>query len=160
MLQSQITINYEALHLMELSKMSIIESFVTEHSINREEFSWSELFLLGDHLKVAGRDCSSVSTENIFVGLLGIPFIIITYTTETAFLMDIFHCLEICFILDSCCFWLRDKKSVVSITSRMSLRLEQSIKIPKRTFNISVSLHFLEAHLKQDLYKLLFGLHE
>jgi hypothetical protein len=54
----------------------------------------------------------------------------------------------------------RNEKSIVRIPGRMSLGLEESVEIPKGAFDISICLHLLETHLKQDFYELLAGFHE
>jgi hypothetical protein len=42
----------------------------------------------------------------------------------------------------------------VSISCWMTLRLEKSVEIPERTFNVSISFHFLKAHLQKDFFEL------
>lgn len=48
----------------------------------------------------------------------------------------------------------------MGISSRMSLRLEQSIEIPERAFHISIGLHLLEAHFSKNFRNLLLSLHQ
>jgi hypothetical protein len=36
----------------------------------------------------------------------------------------------------------------------VALRLEQRVKVPKRTFDVPLSRHFVEAHLQQNLAEL------
>lgn len=47
MVKSKVSINDEALNLMEFGQMSPVESFVSEHSIDGEEFSRPEWHLFG-----------------------------------------------------------------------------------------------------------------
>ena len=72
-------------------------------------------------------------------------------------LFDLFHIL---FVLNLRLFGVRNEECVVSVSSRMSLRLEQCIEIPERAFNISIGFHLLESHLSQNLFKLLPSFHE
>jgi hypothetical protein len=44
--KSQIIVDYEALDLMEFSEMSIIKSFITENTVDWEEFTRTEWFSL------------------------------------------------------------------------------------------------------------------
>jgi len=53
MTQSKVSINDETLNLMEFGKMGIIEGFISENSIDREEFPWSKRFLFGNHLEIS-----------------------------------------------------------------------------------------------------------
>lgn len=45
----------------------------------------------------------------------------------------------------------REEKSIMSITSRMLLRLEKSVKIPERALYKIISRHFSEAKNKINL---------
>ena len=42
----------------------------------------------------------------------------------------------------------------MSITSWMTLGLEERIKVPEGAFNISLSVHFVKTHFEQDLSEL------
>lgn len=46
---------------------------------------------------------------------------------------------------------LSQEERVVSITSRMLLRLEQGVKVPERTFHVTIRWHFGEAHREENL---------
>lgn len=52
------------------------------------------------------------------------------------------------------------EKSVMSITGRVGLWLEERVEVPEGTFNIAVSLHFLKTHFGQHFGELLLRLHE
>lgn len=160
MLKSQISINNKTLDLMEFSKMSVIQSFISEHSINREEFSWSKWLFFCNHLQVSRRNSSCMSTQYVLVGLFRIPLVVVSFTSKSSFFMNIFNSLEIFFIFNCCRFWMWDKKSIMCISCWMSLRLEKSIEVPERTFHITICFHFLETHFNQDLDQLSTCLHQ
>ena len=42
----------------------------------------------------------------------------------------------------------------MSITGRVLLRLEKSVKIPEAAFDVVIGWHFLKAHLYKDLSEL------
>jgi hypothetical protein len=44
-----------------------------------------------------------------------------------------------------------DEKSVVSVASRMLLRLKESVKVPERGFDPTIGAHLLKAELEEDL---------
>lgn len=62
-------------------------------------------------------------------------------------LVSWWHCLAFC--------WVLNEESVVHISSWMTLWLEESIKVPEGTLDVSVSQHLSETHLKEDLSELL-----
>ena len=70
------------------------------------------------------------------------------------------NCFKVLFIFNCGSFRMRNKESIVSITSWVSLRLEKSIKVPERTFNIAVCLHLFETHLNQNFNELSSCFHE
>lgn len=160
MIQTEISVNNESFDLMELCQMGIIQSFIPEDSINWEKFSWSERLLFSNRLQNSWWDCCSVGSQKVFISFLRVPFIVVTQTAIASFFVNILYLFKILFVLDSGLFGLTDKESVMGISCRMCLRLEKSIKIPERRLNISVSFHFLESHLSQDLNKLLFSFHQ
>ena len=47
-----------------------------------------------------------------------------------------------------------DEESVVRISGRMALRLEQRIEVPERTFNEPICRHLSETHAEEDLLEL------
>ena len=46
------------------------------------------------------------------------------------------------------------------VSSWMTLRLEQSVKVPERTFYISIGWHLSESHLQENLLELFAYLHQ
>lgn len=52
------------------------------------------------------------------------------------------------------------EESIMSITCRMLLWLEESIEVPETGFSKAVGCHFLEAHFKEDFTELLTNFHE
>ncbi len=44
--QAQVSVNDESFDLMEFSQMSVVQSLVSEHSVNWEELSWPEWLFL------------------------------------------------------------------------------------------------------------------
>lgn len=74
--------------------------------------------------------------------------------------MDVLNVLEVLLVLNGCLHWVRNEESIMGITSRVSLRLEEGVKVPEGTLHISIGLHLLESHLKEDLNKLLPCLHQ
>jgi len=146
-MKSKVTINYETFHLMKLSQMSVIQSLVSKHTIDGEKFTRPKGFLLGYLLKIARGNCSRMCSEKVFKCLLRLPFIIVANTSEPTLLMNVFNCFKILFILHFGGFWVWNKESIVSVSGRVSLWLEKRVKVPERTFNVSVSLHLLKTHL-------------
>lgn len=74
--------------------------------------------------------------------------------------MNILDFFEILFVVNSCLFWFTNEESIMSVSGWMGLRLEKSIKVPERWFNITIGFHFLESHLCENLNKLLFSFHK
>lgn len=74
--------------------------------------------------------------------------------------MNVFNFFKILFVVNSSLFWFADKESIMSISGRMSLRLEKSVKVPERGFNITIGFHFFKSHLSENLNKLLLSFHE
>ena len=101
-----------------------------------------------------------MSSQNVLIGLLWFPFIIISSTAKPSFLVSIFNCFKVLFIFNCGSFRMRNKEGIMSITSWVSLRLEKSIKVPERTLNIAISLHLFETHLNQNFNKLSSCFHE
>lgn len=160
MLKSQVSVNDKPFNLMKFCQMSIIQGFISEDSINREEFSGPEWFFFSNLLQILRRNCRSMSSQQIFVGFLRLPFIVISSASKSSLLMNIFHSLEILFIFNFSILRMSDEESIMSISGRMGLRLEQRIEIPERAFYISVSFHFFKSHLNQNLNKLLTSFHQ
>lgn len=98
--------------------------------------------------------------KQILESLFGLPFIIISQTAIASDGMHLFYLLKIFLIFYNGLTWLRDEESIMSVSGRMSLGLEQSIKIPERTLDVPISLHFLKPHLHKHVYELLFSLHQ
>lgn len=128
--------------------MSIIKGLISEDSVNREEFSRSERLFLSNHLEISRRNSCGVSSEDIFESFLRIPFIVIAQTSITSSLVNVLDVLEILLIIDCCLFGMRYEESVMSVSSWMSLRLEEGIEIPEGALNVSICLHFLESHFE------------
>ena len=74
--------------------------------------------------------------------------------------MNILDFFKILFVVNSCLFWFTNEESIMSVSGWMGLRLEKSIKVPERWFNITIGFHFLESHLCENLNKLLFSFHK
>ncbi len=74
--------------------------------------------------------------------------------------MDLSGLLEVPFVLNVTLGRVSDEEGIMCITGRMGLRLKERVEVPERTLDISISPHFLEAHLSQHLSELLFGLHQ
>lgn len=74
--------------------------------------------------------------------------------------MDLFHTVKVFFIFDGCDSRVGNKKGIMSISSRMGLRLKERIEIPEGTLYVLIGLHFLESHLDEDFYELLPSLHK
>lgn len=160
MLQTQITINDEALNLMELSEMSVVQILVPEDSVDGKELMRFEGLLVSYTLEVARRDSSGVSSEDVFESFLRLPLVVVAQTAEASLLMDVPHCLKVLLVVHLGHFRVRNEEGVMSISRRMSLWLKQRVEIPEGALDVPVSLHFLKAHLQQDLDELLLGLHE
>jgi hypothetical protein len=158
--KAEVSINNETLNLVELCQVSHVQCLISEHSINREELSWSEIFILGDLIKSSRRYCSSVCSENILQTLFVVPLIVISNTAISSFLMDISDFLPVLLVRDLSFGRIDYEESIVGISGGMGLRLEQAIEVPECTLNISVCLHFFESQLKQDLSELGSCLHQ
>ena len=76
--EAQISVNDESFYLMEFSQVSIVQRFVSEHSVDWEELSGSEWFFLGNLLQNSWWNCSCVGSQDILVCFFWVPFIIIS----------------------------------------------------------------------------------
>lgn len=88
-----------------------------------------------------------MSSEQIFKGFLGLPLIVVATAAKASLLVNVLYGFEVLFIIDSSCFWMRDKEGVMSISGWVGLRLEEGIKVPEGTLNVPVSLHLFKSHL-------------
>lgn len=74
--------------------------------------------------------------------------------------MNFLDFLFVLFFINSSLFWLWHEESIMCISSRMSLRLKQCIKIPEWRLHISVCLHLFKSHVSQNFFKLLSCFHQ
>lgn len=63
--QSDASIDHHSFALMEFSQMGSIQSFISEHSVDREVFNWLEFFLLGKFVEHLRADSGGVSSEEV-----------------------------------------------------------------------------------------------
>lgn len=140
--------------------MGLIKCLVSEHSINGEEFSRSERHIICNGFQYPGRDSGCVCSKNVFFSLFFLPLTVISLTSKTSNFVYFFNFMEILLIIDSSLFGFWDKEGIMSISGWMSLRLEESIEIPKWRLNISISFHFFKAHLSKYFFELLSRFHE
>ena len=74
--------------------------------------------------------------------------------------MNLFYVFQVFVRKTIALLWLSQEKCVMHVSSRMALRLKKGIKVPERALNKSVSRHFIEAHLKEDLSEKLSNLQQ
>ena len=147
MVQAKVSVDDKALNLMELCKMSVVESLVAEHSIYREELPRPEWLLLSDLFQVPRRNSSCMSPKDVLEGFLRLPLVVIPAASVASFLVHFLHLLEVFLVLNCGLLWMRDEEGIVGISSGMGLRLEEGVEVPEGAFHVTVSVHFLEAHL-------------
>ena len=94
------------------------------------------------------------------MGLFDIPITVVAFAAEPSDFMDFFYFLFVLFILNFRLLWIGNEESVVGVSGRVGLRLEESIKVPERRLNITIGLHFFEPHFCQNFLELLSSLHE
>jgi hypothetical protein len=123
-MQAKITVNYKALNLVKLGQMSVIQSFVPKHTVNRKEFMRFEGLLISYTFEIARRNSGSVSSENVFESFLRLPLVVIAQTSEPSLFMNVPHCFKVLFILDLCHFRMRNEEGVMCVSGRVSLWLK------------------------------------
>lgn len=95
-----------------------------------------------------------MSTQKILFCLVDIPLVLVTKRAETAFLMNFLNSFAILsgevFALNG----LLQEECIVHVTSGVTLRLEEGVKVPERALNELASWHLVEAHFKENLAEL------
>jgi hypothetical protein len=72
-----------------------------------------------------------VSSQKVLKSLFRVPGIVIAKTAIASNLMYIFHLLEVLFVVNFGFLRLTHEEGIMSVSGRMSLRLEEGIKVPK-----------------------------
>ena len=146
---------------MELSQVGSVQGFISEDSIDREVLEWPEAFLAMCHfVKHLGADSGGMSSQDVLASLFGLPVVAIALWSKATISVNLLDLGHIIWRHMKAICWVLDKESVMSISSWMTLWLEQSIKVPEWTFNITIGWHFLETHLEEDFSELLSDLHK
>ena len=95
-----------------------------------------------------------MSTQKILFCLVDIPLALVTKGAETTFLVNLFNTVAILsrevFALNR----LLQEECIVHVTSGVTLRLEEGVKVPERAFNELASWHLVEAHFEENLAEL------
>ena len=73
--QRQVVVSHNAFHLMELSQVSGIHSFIAEHPVDAEQLDWLERLLLSDSIEHLGRDGRRVRSQQVRVSLGPLPLV-------------------------------------------------------------------------------------
>jgi hypothetical protein len=63
MLETKVAIDDKAFNLVEFSEVSVVQSFVSEDSVNGKEFAGSEGLFISDLLEIARRNSSGMGSE-------------------------------------------------------------------------------------------------
>ena len=134
--------------------MSCVKSFISEHAVNREEFHWLELALLGELVEHLGADGGGMSAKDIFHGFFAAPSRSISKRSWQAVFMGTLHASFVLFWHELTRYRTLAEESVLEVTRWMTLWLEKSVKVPERGFNPTVHRHFIKAHRNKDLAEL------
>lgn len=129
--------------------MGLIQSLVSEDSIDRKESSRSERFFVDDSLQCTTRNSSGMCSQDILLGFCLLPVTIVAETAIPSFLMGLFYFVKVFIQLgvDLCLNRIGDKECIMGVSGWMMLRLEKSVEIPETVFNISIRSHLFETHL-------------
>jgi len=130
--------------------MGCIQSFISEYSINREILHRLEFWLLSQSVKHLGTDGCCVGSQQILLGFVNVPIILISKRSITSFFMNFFDSFSEFLWEVLAVNRLLKEKCIMHVSSRMTLRLKKSIEVPKRTLYESVGRHLIEPHFQQD----------
>lgn len=72
-----------------------------------------------------------MSSQKVLKSLFRVPGIVIAKTAIASNLMYIFHLFKVLFVVNFGFLRLTYKEGIMSVSGRMSLRLEEGIKVPK-----------------------------
>lgn len=78
MVETQVSVNDESFDLMEFCQVSVVQSFISEDSINWEELSWSERLFFSNLFQDSWWNSGGVGSQKVLVGFLRVPLIIVT----------------------------------------------------------------------------------
>ena len=158
---------------MELSKVSSIHSLISEDTIDTEALDRLEtLRVVSSIVQGPGRDRGGVGSKNVLHSLSTLPLVTITRTVgekERKRIPKRAKATVLMLVLDNLKIVLRnadglrrilDEESILSITSRVRLRLEESIEVPEGRLDELVGRHFIEAHLQENFSELITDLEE
>jgi hypothetical protein len=140
---------------MEFSQMSSIQSFIPKHSINTKILNRSKTLLLSKLIKHSSTHSCCMCTHYILTRFLFWPCTTPTTRILYTMLMSLFHTFQVSLFFYICFFRVRNKESVMSVSSRMLLWLEQRIKVPEWRLNKVISRHLCKSHFQKYLSKLL-----
>ena len=158
MSQTNILVGDQTFALVELGQVSSIQSLVSEDSVDGEVFDWLELLLLSKFVKHLRTDSSGVSSQQILLSLFMLPLILVALGTKTTSLMNLLDFLGVVSGSILAVSRILQEESVMCISSRVRLRLEEGIEVPERALDVPISWHFLETHLHENLFELLSNL--
>ena len=152
MSKTDVLINNKALDLMELSQMSGVEGFIAEDSIDWKIFHWFEaarpFCLLRKFVKHLWGYCCSMCSQDIFSGFFKRPTLSVSKRILKTLFMCLFDSSTVVFGNVVTGDWIFEEESIVHVSGRMTLRLEERIEVPERTLHKLVCWHFIESHFK------------
>jgi len=111
--------------------MGSIEGFITENSIDGEDFPGSEDRFFGDVKKHLGGDGSCVGSKNVLLSFFEAPFVIVADGAKASFLVDCLYFFYVFLREFEGCGGGFEEESVMGVSSWVLLGLEQSIEVPE-----------------------------
>ena len=129
--QTYVPISNDSFDLMELSQMGGVQGFISKDSVNGEVFHGFEFLLLGKQVEHLGADCSGVGSQEVLLGFLHTPFVLIADRSVAALLMDFLDSLTVVsgeiFALSR----ILQEEGIMHVSGWVTLRLEECIKVPE-----------------------------
>ncbi len=95
-----------------------------------------------------------MSTQKVLFCLVDIPLVLVSKGAETTFLVNFFNTFAILCGEVLALKGLFQEECIVHVTSRVTLRLEEGVKVPERALNILASRHLVETHFEENLAEL------
>ena len=95
-----------------------------------------------------------MSTQKILFCLVDIPLVLVTKGAETSFLVNFLNTFAILSWEVLALNGFLQEECIVHITSGVTLRLEESVKVPERAFYELACWHLVETHFEENLAEL------
>lgn len=149
--QAYVAVGDEAFALVEFRQVGRVQGLVSEYSVNGEILHGFEFRLQSKLVQHLRADSSSVSSQQILLGFLHVPVVLVPEGAVAAFLVD---------FLDALSELLREvlardgvlqEEGVVHVSGGVALRLEQGVEVPEGALHVPVGGHLVEAHLQEYL---------